>query len=44
MNQTKTNRWKEIIKIMEEMNRIKNKITIQRINETKDWNLVKINE
>jgi hypothetical protein len=44
MNQTKTNRWKEIIKIMEEMNRIKNKITIQRINETKDWNLEKINE
>jgi hypothetical protein len=40
----KTSRWSEIIKIWAEMNEIKTKQTIQRINETKSWFFEKINK
>jgi hypothetical protein len=40
----KTNRRREIIKIRAEINEIKTKTTIQRINETKSWFFEKINK
>jgi DNA-directed RNA polymerase alpha subunit len=39
----KSNRWKEIIKIKIETNKIEPKRTIQRINETKSWFFEKMN-
>jgi hemerythrin len=39
-----TNRGREIIKIRAEINEIKTKQTIQRINETKSWLFEKINK
>jgi hypothetical protein len=41
---SKTSRWREIIKIRAEINEIKTKQTIQRINETKSWFFEKINK
>jgi hypothetical protein len=36
-SETKISRWKEIIKIIVEMNETGTKRTIQRIRETKSW-------
>jgi hypothetical protein len=41
---SKTSRQREIIKIRAEINEIKTKQTIQRINETKSWFFEKINK
>jgi hypothetical protein len=41
---SKTSRWREIIKIRAEINEIKTKQTIQRINETNSWFFEKINK
>jgi hypothetical protein len=41
---SKTGRWREIIKIGAEINEIKTKQTIQRINETKSCFFEKINK
>jgi hypothetical protein len=41
---SKTKRWREIIKIRDEINEIETKKTIQRINETKSWFFEKINK
>jgi hypothetical protein len=40
----KMSRWKEITKIMAEINEIETKQAIQRINEIKSWFLGKINK
>jgi hypothetical protein len=40
----KISRWREKIKVRDEINEIETKQTIQRINETKDWFLAKINK
>lgn len=39
----KTSRRKEIIKIRAETNEIENKMTVEKINETKSWLFEKIN-
>jgi hypothetical protein len=36
-NTPKRNRWQEIIKLGAEINQIKTKRTIQRINKTRSW-------
>jgi hypothetical protein len=41
---SKTSRQREIIKIRAEINEIKTKQTIQRINETNSWFFEKINK
>jgi hypothetical protein len=40
-NTPKRNRWQEIIKLGAEINQIKTKRTIQRINKTRSWFLRK---
>jgi hypothetical protein len=40
----KTSKWKEIIKIRAEINKMETKQTIQRINETKSWFYKKVNK
>jgi hypothetical protein len=42
--QTKTSRWREIIKIGTEINEIETEQTIQGINEAKSWFFEKINK
>jgi hypothetical protein len=39
----KTSRWRKMIKIRAERNKIKTKKTMQRINETKSWFFENIN-
>lgn len=42
-NKPKTSRRKEIIKIRTKTNEIENKMTVEKINETKSWLFEKIN-
>jgi hypothetical protein len=41
---TKSSRWRELIKIRVEINEIKTKQTTQKSNETKSWFFEKINK
>jgi hypothetical protein len=43
-NRSKRRRWQEIIKLRTESNQIETKITIQRINNTRNWFFEKINK
>jgi hypothetical protein len=43
-NKSQTSRWREITKIRAEINEIKTKQTIPRINETKSWFFEKISK
>jgi hypothetical protein len=43
-NSPKRSRWQEIIKLRSEINQVKTKRTIQRINQTRSWFFEKINK
>ena len=43
-NAPNMSRWQEIIKLREEINQVKTKRTIQRINQTRRWFFEKINK
>jgi hypothetical protein len=43
-NSLKRSRWQEIIKLRDEINQVKTKRTIQRINQTRSWFFEKINK
>ena len=43
-NPPKRNRWQETIKLKVEINQVKTKRTIQRINKTRSWFFEKINK
>jgi hypothetical protein len=43
-NSSKRSRWQEIIKLGAEINQVKTKRTIQRINQTRSWLFEKINK